>query len=390
YVSPTIAKFDIPLFMREKIDLPLILECDFIKHRMNEARLNFFLNFENHSPFEISESEQLICILKGNLTMVLLRPEEYEKFLAFELNSEENDIKKIKHSIGQLEKGQCFYIPAKTYYATQAENVWFYSLSWAFSDQILNVTDCGSKDSKTKISNLAFKKDFNSANQETKIGFLSYFLLYLDPNQKEGINKNDFIEKVKTDETIMRSIQVCDNQCPFILSKIFGELDTDKNLMFSLNDILNLEYKGALMLNSKIENHIQELGQSLLSQVENLKKSFQQLKNLAEQHGMTDQVMGLLKQKLNEWKNSLSEEEKQKYGEVQMDLLFEKLFDFSGGSNKPNERAERRDEARKNAGNKRNDFEDEKASESFLNIDENEEAEISAEDDDDDQIRQEL
>lgn len=54
--------------------------------------------------------------------------------------------------------------------------------------------------------------------------------------------------------------------------KLFKDLDTDKDSMFSLKDIFNLDYDSALDLNKKIEKHVQELGQSLLGQIENLKK----------------------------------------------------------------------------------------------------------------------
>ena len=49
-------------------------------------------------------------------------------------------------------------------------------------------------------------------------------------------------------------------------------MDTDQDSRFSLRDIFNLDYDTALELNKKIEKHVQELGQSMLGQIENLKK----------------------------------------------------------------------------------------------------------------------
>lgn len=41
------------------------------------------MNFETHSPFETTDLDQLICMLKGNFSSVILRPEEYEKVFFF-------------------------------------------------------------------------------------------------------------------------------------------------------------------------------------------------------------------------------------------------------------------------------------------------------------------
>ena len=41
--------------------------------------MNFYMNFETHSSFETNDFDQLVCLLKGNFSSVLLRPEEYEK-----------------------------------------------------------------------------------------------------------------------------------------------------------------------------------------------------------------------------------------------------------------------------------------------------------------------
>ncbi|RNA40987.1 hypothetical protein BpHYR1_044510 [Brachionus plicatilis] len=198
YASPTITKFDMPIFIREELSLPSILECDYLKNRFVEVQMNFYMNFETYSPFETSESDQLVCMLKGNFSSVLLRPEEYEKFLLNQ--NSKDDLKNVKHSIGEIEKGQCFYVPSKSYYTIKTSEAWFYSISWIPVTEAVNQTDCflsNREAKKTKLSDLAYKKDFGRANRETKTGFVSYFLFYLDSDQITGINKENFIEKMQ-------------------------------------------------------------------------------------------------------------------------------------------------------------------------------------------------
>ena len=94
--------------------------------------------------------------------------------------------------------------------------------------------------------------------------------------------------------------------------------------------------------------------------------------------------MDLLKEKLGDWKKTLTEEDKQKFGDVEIDKLFEKLFGFDESTNKRDERAKRREEAKKlNDEAKKNPEEKEtsQTTQTFVNIEENEEAEILAEDD---------
>lgn len=95
---------------------------------------------------------------------------------------------------------------------------------------------------------------------------------------------------------------------------------------------------------------------------------------------MTDKVMLMLKEKLKEWKSNLSEEEQKKLGEIELDTIFEKLFSFDSNLER-DDRSKRRDEARKMAGENRKKAElDKDENQSFRVIEENDEAEILADD----------
>lgn len=64
-----------------------------------------------------------------------------------------------------------------SYYAIKTDEAWFYSISWIPVTDPVNETDCYLSDkqnAEVKLSSLAFKKDFNRENRETKTGFV-YF-----------------------------------------------------------------------------------------------------------------------------------------------------------------------------------------------------------------------
>lgn len=104
---------------------------------------------------------------------------------------------------------------------------------------------------------------------------------------------------------------------------------------------------------------------------------------MADEHGMADKVMEMLKEKLKDWKNNLSEEEQNKLGEIELDTILEKLFSFDNSNFEKDERSKRRDEARKIAKEKATKSEtDENENQSYREIDENDESEIYADEED--------
>lgn len=105
---------------------------------------------------------------------------------------------------------------------------------------------------------------------------------------------------------------------------------------------------------------------------------------------MTDKIMTMLKEKLKDWKNNLSEEEQNKLGEIELDTILEKLFSLDNSNFEKDERSKRRDEARKIAKEKSTKSEsNENENQSYREIEDNDEAEISA-DEEDNTKREEL
>ena len=100
--------------------------------------------------------------------------------------------------------------------------------------------------------------------------------------------------------------------------------------------------------------------------------------------------MTMLKEKLKDWKNNLSEEEQNKLGEIELDTILEKLFSLDNSNFEKDERSKRRDEARKIAKEKSTKSEsNENENQSYREIEDNDEAEISA-DEEDNTKREEL
>jgi hypothetical protein len=104
-------KFTMPHFIREKVELPDLLNCSYLNEKFNSVNMEFHLNLKEYTPTKVSNEDQILCVIKGNMSMMMLNETHANKLAYLKSKLDKSTYKITEFLAPNLHPGECLYIP---------------------------------------------------------------------------------------------------------------------------------------------------------------------------------------------------------------------------------------------------------------------------------------
>lgn len=104
-------KFTMPYFVREKIELPDILNCSYLDDKFNSVNMEFHLNLKEYTPTKVPKQDQVLCVINGNMSMMMLNETHADKLANLKSKLDKSTYKITEFLTPNLHPGECLYIP---------------------------------------------------------------------------------------------------------------------------------------------------------------------------------------------------------------------------------------------------------------------------------------